>query len=257
MSLSGMTQLRLATLAAFTQCAVSFAIHAAPPSPVIALRVESAPQLDGTLDDPVWKEATWQEGFTEPETGRPAETPTRFAVVFDDQSLYVAFRCVEPSLDKLEANVTTRDAPELDHDDVVELFVAPGPQRTDYYQFDVNSKGTVADAAGRQSGTVRDVAWNAPVHVATSQGDGEWVVEMAVPLADMELGKSAPGDWGINVTRIRRAERPLTVLFIVSHDDESPGSARGDVERRGDRLRFHRLVSNRHPRVHDRHLATG
>jgi hypothetical protein len=188
---------------------------------------------------------------------QPAETPTRFAVVFDDQSLYVAFRCVEPSLDKLEAKVTTRDAPELDHDDVVELFVAPGPQRTDYYQFDINSKGTVADAAGLQSGTVRDVAWNAPVHVATSKGEGEWVVEMAVPLADMELGKSAPGDWGINVTRIRRAERPLTVLFIVSHDDESPGSARGDVERRGDRLRFHRLVSNRHPRVRDRHLATG
>jgi hypothetical protein len=205
MSLSGITQLRLATLVAFTQCAASFAIHAAPPSPVIALRVERAPKLDGTLDDPVWKDATWQEGFTELETGQPAETPTRFAVVFDDQSLYVAFRCVEPSLDKLEAKVTTRDAPELDHDDVVELFVAPGPQRTDYYQFDINSKGTLADAAGLQSGTVRDVAWNAPVHVATSQGEGEWVVEMAVPLADMELGKSAPGDWGINVTRIRRA----------------------------------------------------
>ena len=175
------------------------------PVPVSALRVEQPPALDGKLDDPVWKEAKWQEGFTELGTGKPAETPTRFAVAYDDRFLYVAIRATEPNLDKLKTKVTKRDSYDLYHDDGVEFFVAPGSQRTDYYQFQVNSKGVVADAAGRQSGTVREASWNAPVQVGTASGEGEWIVEMAVPLADMELGKPSAGDWGINVARVRRA----------------------------------------------------
>lgn len=196
---------RLAILIAFIASASGFPLPAAQTPPVSALRVEQPPAMDGKLDDPVWKGAKWQEGFTELGTGKPAETPTRFAVAFDDRFLYVAIRSSEPNLDKLKAKVTKRDALDLYRDDSVELFVAPGPQRTDYYQYDVNPMGTVADAAGRQSGTVREASWNSGVKVATSQGEGEWIVEMAVPLADMELGKSDPGDWGINVTRVRRA----------------------------------------------------
>jgi hypothetical protein len=174
-------------------------------SAVSAKRTEHPPLIDGKLDDPVWKDAKWQEGFVELGTGKPADTATRFAVACDDRFLYVAFRCAEPNLDKLKARVTKRDDAGLYSDDGVELFVAPGPQRTDYYQFEVNPKGTVADAAGHQSGTVRDAAWNCALQVATTIGEGEWLVEMAVPLADMELGASASGDWGINVARVRRA----------------------------------------------------
>ena len=192
-------------LIAFIAFASGFPLPAAQTPPVSALRVEQPPAMDGKLDDPVWKEAKWQEGFTELGTGKPAETLTRFAVAYDDRFLYVAIRSSEPNLDKLKAKVTKRDALDLYRDDSVELFVAPGPQRTDYYQYDVNPKGTVADAVGRQSGTVREASWNSGVKVATSQGEGEWIVEMAVPLADMELGKPSAGDWGINVARVRRA----------------------------------------------------
>ena len=200
-----MKKRRLAILVALTQFAASFTLQAAQPAPVSAQRVEQPPALDGKLDDPAWKEAKWQEGFTELGTGKPAETPTRFAVAFDDRFLYVAIRATEPNLDKLKTKVTKRDSYDLYRDDGVEFFVAPGSQRTDYYQFQVNSKGVVADAAGRQSGTVREASWNAPVQVGTASGEGEWIVEMAVPLADMELGKPSAGDWGINVARVRRA----------------------------------------------------
>ena len=180
-------------------------LHAAPPAAVSAQRADRPPAFDGRLDDVVWKSAEWREGFSELGTGEPAEPATRFAVAYDDRFLYVAFRCAEPSLDTLKAAVTQRDDNRIYGDDEVELFVAPGAQRTDYYQFQVNSKGVVADAAGYQSGTVRDAGWNSAVQVATAIGDGEWLVEMAVPLADMELGAAVPGDWGINVVRVRRA----------------------------------------------------
>lgn len=180
-------------------------LEAAQTPTVSALRVEQAPALDGKLDDPVWKEATWQEAFTELGTAKPAETATRFAVAFDDRHLHIAIRAAEPNLDTLKVRTTSRDSLNLQSDDGVVLFVAPGAQRTDYYQFQVNAKGVVADAAGRQSGTVRETSWNSGVKAATSLGDGEWIVEMAVPLVDMELGTLTPGDWGINVARVRWA----------------------------------------------------
>jgi hypothetical protein len=192
----------LAILVAIISFGSSLTLQAALPA-VSALRVERAPTLDATLDDPAWGEASWQEGFTELETGEPAAAPTRFAVAYDDRCLYVAIRATEPNLDTREANVTARDSLDVSRDDRVELFVAPGTQRTDYYQFQVNSKGVVADAAGRQSGTVREASWNSAVKVATSSGESEWIVEMAVPLVDMELGTLTPGDWGINVARVR------------------------------------------------------
>jgi hypothetical protein len=195
----------LAILVAIISFGSSLTLQAAPPPAVSALRVERAPTLDAKLDDPAWREARWQEGFTELETGKPAAAPTRFAVAYDDRCLYVAIRATEPNLDTLEANAMARDSHDVSRDDRVEVFVAPGTQRTDYYQFQVNSKGVVADAAGRQSGTVREASWNSGVKAATSLADGEWIVEMAVPLVDMELGTLTPGDWGINVARVRWA----------------------------------------------------
>ena len=215
----------LAILVAIISSASSLMLHAAPPA-VSALRVERAPTLDATLDDPAWREARWQEGFTELETGKPAAAPTRFAVAYDDRCLYVAIRATEPTLGTLEAHATARDSLDVSRDDRVELFVAPGTQRTDYYHFQVNSKGVVADAAGRQSGTVREASWNSAVNVATSPGEGEWIVEMAVPLPDMELGTLSAGDWGINVARGRRAggSEELSTFVPLSGSLHQPAS---------------------------------
>ena len=216
----------LAILVAIISSASSLTLPAAPPAAVSALRVERAPTLDATLDDAAWREARWQEGFTELETGEPAAAPTRFAVAYDDRCLYVAIRATEPNLDTLEANATARDSQDVSRDDRVEVFVAPGTQRADYYQFQVNSKGVVADAAGRQSGTVREASWNSAVNVATSSGDGEWIVEMAVPLPDMELGRLSAGDWGINVARARRAggSEQLSTFVPLSGSLHQPAS---------------------------------
>jgi hypothetical protein len=172
---------------------------------VTAVRTAVPPVIDGTLADPAWQNARWQSDFTLLGDETPAAPATRFALLYDDRTLYFAARCTEPKLDQLKAAVTQRDALHLYSDDVVELFVAPGPQRTDYYQFEINSTGVVADAVAHQSGTVRDASWNCAVQVATAKGDGEWIVEMAVPLTELELGDNTPGDWGLNVARVRRA----------------------------------------------------
>jgi hypothetical protein len=165
----------------FAHLCASFTLHAAP-TVVPCLRIAGPPPIiDGNINDSIWKEAKWQDGFTELGTGKLAEQGTRFAIAHDNGCLYVAIRCTEPKLDKIKAVVTRRDDSQLYNDDVVDFFVAPGPQRTDYYQFQINSKGVVADAAGRQSGTVREASWNSALQVATTAGNGEWTVEMVRP----------------------------------------------------------------------------
>ena len=195
---------RILAFAVFALVAANPLLQAGP-QPVTAIRAGQSPEIDGKLGDPVWADAKWREDFSELDIGKPAETATRFAIAYDDRFLYVAIRCAEPTLDKIKAAVVNRDDPQFSNDDVVELFVAPGPQRTDYYQFEFNSKGVIADSASHQSGTVRDAAWNSATQAATSFGKREWMVEIAIPLADLDLGKPAPGDWGINVVRVRRA----------------------------------------------------
>jgi hypothetical protein len=220
-----------AFMAAMMTSGLAFALQAAPSKLVPVLRMGSAPAIDGKLDDPVWKEAKWQGGFVELGTGKPAVAPTRFAVAHDDRFLYVAIRATEPNLDQLKTNAPTRDSDDINRDNVVELFVAPGPQRTDYYHFEVKSKGVLADAAGRQSGTVRETSWSAAVEAGVAAGQGEWGVEVAVPLADLEPGSSAPGDWGVNVTSARRAggsEQLATfaLLASVQHRIDDANAAR-------------------------------
>src|SRR5688500_7753725 len=59
-----------------------------------ATRSETAPQLDGRLDEAVWREAVWHRDFTtrEPvEGGQPAGA-TEVAFLVDGGSLYVGAR---------------------------------------------------------------------------------------------------------------------------------------------------------------------
>ena len=54
-------------------------------------------RIDGHADEPAWKTAQVGENFiqAEPDDGRPATAATRFRILWDDDSLYVAIECDE------------------------------------------------------------------------------------------------------------------------------------------------------------------
>lgn len=190
--------------------------NAASDRTVTALQAESPPALDGKLDEAVWSGATWKSEFTELGTDGASEAKTSFAVAYDDDFLYLAVRCAEPDgTGALKATSRDRDSREVYLDDSIEFFVAPGTQRTDYFQFQINAAGSVADAAGRQSGTVLETSWTSRIEVTTHKGEMEWTVEAAIPLADLEFGPGAVGDWGINVVRVRRAGGKEELLTFI------------------------------------------
>jgi len=52
-------------------------------------------EIDGRVDEPAWLAAEAGDQFTqlEPDEGAPPTAPTRFRVLWDDQSLYVGIEC--------------------------------------------------------------------------------------------------------------------------------------------------------------------
>jgi hypothetical protein len=100
-----------------------------------AYRTREAVQIDGRLDEPVWRKAPFSPRFVDILTGGRTIHDTRAAVVWDDDYLYIAFRIEEPFV---HAKYTNRNDP-IYYDNDVEVFIAG---RDAYYEFEINAFNT-------------------------------------------------------------------------------------------------------------------
>jgi len=174
------------------------------PLPVYAvLRAETPPALDGWLESDSWRGAHWIETFLSVETAQPADKPTAVALLWDDQYLYVGFKCREPRLGYLHANAV--EAHEVWLDDAVEIYlksVVPGIESVDTA---VNTIGMVCPAFK----VISDPGWGTyqfqtPGGVRAAircTGDG-WQAEIAFPFGEQQLPTPRAGDlWRGNLCR--------------------------------------------------------
>ena len=108
-----------------------------------APRAASPPAIDGSLDDPVWRTASWTEPFVDirsDEWPEPTWT-TRAKIAWDDDHLYIAAELEEPHL---WATLADRDAILYrEHD--FEVFIDPDGDALDYYELEINALGTEFD----------------------------------------------------------------------------------------------------------------
>jgi hypothetical protein len=201
-------------------------------------KIARPPRIDGKLNDRCWRHATETEAFVDI---RGAEGPaprydTRSRLLWDDDNLYVAAWLEEPNV---RAKLTERDSVIYFENDF-EAFIDPEGDSRNYFEVQVNARGTVFDlmlnrpyrekgkarrdwnAAGLRSAVVIDGTLNDP-----SDRDRGWSVEMAIPwhalvpvsdpaaspgpsdpIAPREPGKPPrAGDvWRINFARVQWPE---------------------------------------------------
>jgi len=161
----------------------------------------SAPNLDGKLDDEAWKAARPLPLTRTLDGGGTAAQPTEVRLLRDAKTLYVAFRCTEPLLAKLQASTRGHDGAVWD-DDSVELFLGAAGI---YYHFGVNAVGSTYD------GKVKDAGWNSGFKAAVGREQAAWTAELAIPLASMadlpsrgfETRGRVPTEWTANFNRNR------------------------------------------------------
>ena len=167
-------------------------------------RVETAPDIDGQLDDVIWQSATPIDDFREVEPGdgsAPSER-TEVRILHDADNLYIAFRCFDSDASGIRASQMKRDG-DLSADDRVRVIIDPYfDQRSGFY-FEMNPRGARGDALVENVENLR-FDWDGLWYGASSIDDGGWSCEMRIPFRTISFDPNAPS-WGINFARrIRR-----------------------------------------------------
>ncbi|MDP6016599.1 MAG: DUF5916 domain-containing protein [Candidatus Latescibacteria bacterium] len=174
---------------------------------IAAARVHSTPpKIDGNLDDAVWEQATVVTSFLQrdPVEGAPASERTEVRLLFDDEQLYVAFRCLESEPDRIVASHMRRDADLGDDDNVVLVLDTYNDGRSGFY-FGTNPYGAQREARLSNEGRNSNEAWDCVWACKARRDSAGWSAEMAIPFDQLRYAEQDETVWGINLGRtIRR-----------------------------------------------------
>lgn len=159
---------------------------------------ETAPTIDGKLDERCWKQGEVATHFQQLLLRGDASEQTRAMVTYDAEHLYVAFTCFESNMSGMYNAQTQRDGP-LWADDCIEVYLDTRHDHRTYFHLIVNVNGAQYDEIGCCS---VPWTWTAEWRAATAQYSGGWTVEIALPFKSMGLTMPTAGTvWGFNVNR--------------------------------------------------------
>ena len=182
------------------------------PTPVYKVTRTSEPiKIDGNLDDTAWNKASLVGDFVNNLDGSQSSYKTEARVLYDDNFIYFAFRCVD---ENIWATMKRRDQ-HLWDEEVVEVFLQGDPNQPGYIELEVNPLGTLLDLymlAPRkplhyESWNSEKLRWAVKVKgtVDGKPGDAEWTCEIALPVEDVVTAPHRPplpGDhWRMNLYR--------------------------------------------------------
>jgi len=159
---------------------------------IVAVPAAGPIKVDGRLNEPAWHEAWRTQHFIDYRVLRLEALETWARVLYDPNGLYVGFDCFDPKPSAIRLAMGGRDEHVLC--DSVEVLVAPRGGSKEFVHWIVDSKGTVFDARAAKAPDGRVVysrRWNGAARVAVARGTDRWIVEMAIPAADLGLRPGA------------------------------------------------------------------
>ena len=190
----------------------------APPSPqqqvasnpAEAIRVDHAPELDGTLNDTLWESAKPITDFrqSEPREGELPTEKTEVRILYTRHGVYFGIHCYDSEPSRIMATELRRDVSQ-DLDDHFEILIDSNHGRRGAYVFQINPLGTQVDGLiveeqGSSDGRDFDRGWDG---VWTSESrvnaDG-WTAIVEIPFTTLNFTDSKNVIWGLNFKRFIR-----------------------------------------------------
>jgi hypothetical protein len=196
--------------------------------PMRLVRFDTAPVIDGKMDEEIWKSATVFKDFIQ---YRPVDLvapsqATEVRIGYDSRFLYVAFRAYdEPG--KVRATIAKRDA--VFDDDWVGIWLDTFNDGRRAYELIFNPFGVQADAIFTE-GINEDFSVDI---VHESKGvlleDG-YTVEVAIPFKSLRYEAGKDKKWGLHLLRtIKRLNNEQSSWMPISRDNSSLLGQEGHV----------------------------
>ena len=211
---------------------------------VRAARTADPPDIDGRLDDLVWRTAARITDFVQqrPLDGDPASEHTEVYVAYDNQNLYFGLYAHYSDFGFVRANRVDRD--QAFRDDTISFYFDTFLDQQRAYIFSVNGYGVQGDAItgalggggggrGRSSGshgsrsgggTVApggDPSWDALFASAGTLVEDGWTAEVAIPFKSLrypQRGRNEEHRWGFQIVRTIKSKDESDVWSPISRD---------------------------------------
>jgi hypothetical protein len=191
-------------------------------------RVETAPVMDGKLDDAVWQQAELIDDFHQirPGDGTEPSERTEVYMIYTEDALYIGARMYDSNPELIAAPVI-RHNQGLPGDDRLVIILDPFNTRRVGYRFETNLNGVRHDAL-YQNITSFTGDWVAIWDVATDTFDQGWIAEVEIPFKTLPFDPNID-TWGFNFGRgiRRRGEEMAWVSYNRSYNPSIVGLATG------------------------------
>jgi len=168
------------------------------------VRTDTAPVIDGVLDEAVWREAVLLEDLiqTLPKEGDPPTERTEIRMLYDRNFLYVGVRMYDSEPRALIAKQMVHDT-DMTSDDRINLSFDTFHDHRNAFYFQINPAGTRSDALVENNRTFRR-DWNGIWYAEASVDAEGWSAEFAIPFQTVAFNPGG-GTWGFEAERqIRR-----------------------------------------------------
>jgi hypothetical protein len=164
------------------------------------VRRDGAIDVDGRLDERAWDTAPKHTGFTQrfPRDGGKAALETRFAVLYDDDALFIGVWADDPEPAKIRRLLTRRDV--QSPSDTIAIGIDSYHDRRTGYVFQLNAAGVQRDAILFDD-TNEDDTWDAVWTGSVATHVGGWTAEFRIPLNQLRFSEGDAHEWGLQVIR--------------------------------------------------------
>lgn len=182
------------------------------------LEANTAINVDGRLDEPVWERAPSYADWVqkEPVEGSPAVNDSRVWLLYDESALYVGAINYDEDPQDIARNMARRDASYAGRSDYFEVMIDPNGDQLTGYRFRVTAAGVQTDRYLYEDDR-EDSAWDAVYQSKVTVDERGWIVEMRIPLSQIRYETADTAQtWGIQFGRRRAADNELTRFSLVS-----------------------------------------
>lgn len=157
-------------------------------------QMNTAPELSGKMDDPVWQLLPKGHGFFNLKGAYSLKRQNFFKIGWHKDKIYFGIYCEEPSPEKISAMKSYRDG--LVSDESIEFFIMK--PRGKFLQMIANIKGAYWcrwEDARKQACASPD--WKIATHV----GNKSWTLEMSIPFSMFDKKHELKSKYFFNVCR--------------------------------------------------------